>query len=79
MVSPGHRRLFGAAVQLALQGCRLLASRIGVESLPVGLKVRELGQLAHFPHLQAYWQRLNTHPARQKAAALERELDQSAE
>ncbi|WP_236731247.1 glutathione binding-like protein, partial [Aeromonas veronii] len=21
------------------------------------------GQLAHFPHLQAYWQRLNTHPA----------------
>ena len=37
------------------------------------------GQLAQFPHLQAYWQRLNTHPARQKAAALERELDRSAE
>ena len=37
------------------------------------------GQLAQFPHLQAYWQRLNTYPARQKAAALERELDRSAE
>lgn len=36
------------------------------------------GQLAQFPHLQAYWQRLNTHPARQKAAALERELDRDA-
>ncbi|MNH30143.1 glutathionine S-transferase [compost metagenome] len=36
------------------------------------------GQLAQFPHLQAYWQRLNTHPARQKAAALERELDLGA-
>ena len=34
------------------------------------------GQLAHFPHLQAYWERLNTHPARQKAMELERELDQ---
>ncbi|MGL4506967.1 MAG: glutathione binding-like protein, partial [Aeromonas sobria] len=34
------------------------------------------GQLAHFPHLQAYWERLNTHPARQKAVELERELDQ---
>ncbi|WP_192896262.1 glutathione S-transferase family protein [Aeromonas salmonicida] len=33
------------------------------------------GQLAHFPHLQTYWERLNTHPARQKAATLERELD----
>ncbi|BBQ24129.1 MULTISPECIES: glutathione S-transferase family protein [Aeromonas] len=37
------------------------------------------GQLAQFPHLEAYWQRLNTYPARQKAAALERELDRSAE
>ncbi|MNF48039.1 glutathionine S-transferase [compost metagenome] len=36
------------------------------------------GQLAQFPHLQAYWQRLNDHPARQKAAALERELDRGA-
>lgn len=36
------------------------------------------GQLAQFPHLQAYWQRLNDHPARQKAAALEHELDQGA-
>lgn len=34
------------------------------------------GQLAHFPHLQAYWERINTHPARQKAVELERELDQ---
>ncbi len=34
------------------------------------------GQLAHFPHLQAYWKRLNTHPARLKAVELERELDQ---
>lgn len=33
------------------------------------------GQLAHFPHLQTYWERLNTHPARQKAATLEHELD----
>ena len=37
------------------------------------------GQLAQFPHLKSYWERLNTHPARQKAAALERELDRSAE
>ena len=36
------------------------------------------GQLAHFPHLQTYWERLNTHPARQKAAALEHELDRDA-
>jgi glutathione S-transferase len=36
------------------------------------------GQLAQFPHLKSYWERLNTRPARQKAAALERELDQSA-
>ena len=36
------------------------------------------GQLAQFPHLEAYWQRLNSHPARQKAAALERELDLGA-
>ena len=36
------------------------------------------GQLARFPHLEAYWERLNSHPARQKAAALERELDLGA-
>ncbi|CAJ1891280.1 glutathione S-transferase family protein [Aeromonas salmonicida] len=36
------------------------------------------GQLTHFPHLQTYWERLNTHPARQKAAVLERELDLGA-
>ena len=36
----------GALIQLALQGCRLLAGRVAVEPLPVGLKVREPGQLA---------------------------------
>ncbi len=46
MVSAGQRRLSGAAVQFALPRRRLLAGRVSVEALPVGLQMRELGQLA---------------------------------
>ena len=42
----GHCRLFGAAVQLALQRRRLLADRMGIEALPVGLQMRNWSQLA---------------------------------
>ena len=69
--------VFGVAVALTGAGKRLTGADI-LNSFLVDL-LAQSGQLAQFPHLQAYWQRLNTHPARQKAAALERELDRSAE
>ena len=59
-----------------LVGYRLSGADI-MNSFLVDL-LAQSGQLAQFPYLKTYWERLNTHPARQKAAALERELDQSA-